>query len=87
MINNVVLTGRFMGFNNDNDLLLKVDGLQNHQIVKIDISKELKVKLCEFVEENDIIGIKGYIELNSISNIKIIASKITFLSDNKKTHS
>lgn len=84
MINGVVLTGRFFGFNDDGKLLLKVENLQNRQIVKIDISEDTKTKICKFINEKDIIGIKGYIELDDISNIIIIASKITFLSDNKK---
>lgn len=33
MINNVVLSGCYKGFE-DNNLLLKIEGLENHQIVK-----------------------------------------------------
>lgn len=72
MINSIVLSGRFYGFNDDGKLLLKVDGLQNHQVVRIEITEELKAKLCEFVKEKDMIGVKGYIKLDEIRNIIIV---------------
>lgn len=81
MINNVILAGRFAGFNDDGKLLLKVSELKNHQIVKIDICDDIKIKVSEYVKNNDIIGIKGIVELDDINNIIIIASKLTFLSD------
>ena len=84
MINNVILTGRFKGFSNDNKLLLKMENLENHQIVKIDIADGLKDKIVEFIKENDVVGIKGYVELDNIHNIIIVATKITFLSNTKK---
>lgn len=84
MINNVILTGRFKGFNDDNQLLLKIENLENHQIVKIDITSDLKDKIVDFIKEEDIVGIKGYIELNSVNEIIIVANKITFLSNKQK---
>ena len=56
MINNVILTGRFKGFNDDNQLLLKIEVLENHQIVKIDITSDLKDKIVDFIKEEDIVG-------------------------------
>ena len=84
MINNVILTGRFKGFNDDNQLLLKIENLENHQIVKIDITSDLKDKIVDFIKEEGIVGIKGYIELNSVNEIIIVANKITFLSNKQK---
>ena len=84
MINNVILTGRFKGFNDDNQLLLKIENLENHQIVKIDITSDLKDKIVDFIKEEGIVGIKGYIELNSVNGIIIVANKITFLSNKQK---
>ncbi len=84
MINNVILSGRFKGFNDDYHLLLKMENFENHKIVKIDISNDLKEKIIDFVKEDDIVGIKGYIELNSVHEIIIVATRITFLSNKQK---
>ena len=84
MINNVILTGRFKGFSDNYHLLLKMENLENHKIVKIDISSDLKEKIADFVKEGDIVGIKGYIELDSVHKIIIVATRITFLSTKQK---
>lgn len=84
MINNVILAGHFKGFSDNNKLLLKMENLENHQIIKIDITNGLKDKIANFIKENDFVGIKGYIELDNIHNIIIIATKITFLSNKQK---
>lgn len=81
MINNVILTGHFKGFSNDNKILLKLDKLVNHQTVKINIANDLKGKIKEFIKDDDIVGIKGYIELDDNNSIIIVATKITFLSN------
>lgn len=81
MINIVILTGHFKGFSNDNKILLKLDKLVNHQTVKIDITNNLKEKIEEFIKDDDIVGIKGYIELDDNNSIIIVATKITFLSN------
>lgn len=80
MINNVILTGHFKGFSNDNKILLKLDKLVNHQTVKINIANDLKEKIKKFIKDDDIVGIKGYIELDDNNSIIIVATKITFLS-------
>ena len=36
MINNVILAGHFKGFSDNNKLLLKMENLAHHQIIKID---------------------------------------------------
>ena len=85
MVNNVILTGNFKGFSDDNKILLKLETLENHQIVKIDIVDNLKDKIAELIKKDDVIGIKGHIELDNVHNIIIVATKITFLSKNNKT--
>lgn len=57
MINNIVLTGYFIGFENDN-LLLKIDSCENHQIVKILINKLIKKEIKKRFKVNNLIGIK-----------------------------
>ena len=84
MINNVILTGHFKGFDNDDKLLLEIDSVNNYQNVKIDIESGLKDKIVNFIKKDDIVAIKGYIGLDSTNNIIIIATKITFLSKKQK---
>jgi len=85
MVNNVILTGYFKGFSDDNKILLKWETLENHQSVKIDIADSLKDKIAEFIREDDIVGIKGYIELDSVHSIIIVATRVAFLSKSNKT--
>lgn len=82
MVNSVVISGFFKGFEGE-ELLLKVEGLENHQIVKINISKGFHKELNNYIKENDLIGIKGYIEIDDLHRIIIIATKITFISNKK----
>lgn len=44
MINNVMLSGQYKDIENDN-LLFKIDSLENDQVAKINISEDLKEKL------------------------------------------
>lgn len=82
MVNSVVISGCHKGIEND-ELLLKVEGLENHQIVRIYVSKGLQDEITKHINENDLIGIKGYIELDDVHRIIIVATKITFLSSKK----
>ena len=79
-INNIVLTGYFIGFENDN-LLRKIDSCENHQIVKILINKLIRKEIKERFKVNDLIGIKGYIEIDDNNKAIIIATNISFLSN------
>lgn len=80
MINNIVLTGYFIGFENDN-LLLKIDSCENHQIVKILINKLIRKEIKKRFKVNNLIGIKGYIEIDDNNKAIIIATNISFLSN------
>lgn len=84
MINNIVLTGYFIEFENDN-LLLKIDSCENHQIVKILINKLIRKEIKKRFKVNDLIGIKGYIRIDNNNNNDnkaiIIATNISFLSN------
>ena len=81
-VNSVIISGCFKGIENE-ELLLKVEGLENHQIVRINISKGFQKELDNYIKENDLIGIKGYIEVDDLHRIIIIATKITFISNKK----
>ena len=78
MINNVILTGHFKGFCDNDKLLLEIETFENHQIVKIDVASELKEKILNFIKEDDIVAIKGYIGPDNTDNIIIVANRITF---------
>ena len=80
MINNIVLIGYFIGFENDN-LLLKIDSCENHQIVKILINKLIRKEIKKRFKVNNLIGIKGYIEIDDNNKAIIIATNISFLSN------
>lgn len=85
MINNIVLTGYFIEFENDN-LLLKIDSCENHQIVKILINKLIRKEIKKRFKVNDLIGIKGHIRIDNNNNNNdnkaiIIATNISFLSN------
>ncbi len=80
MINNIVLTGYFIGFENDN-LLLKIDSCENHQIVKILINKLIRKEIKKRFKVNNLIDIKGYIEIDDNNKAIIIATNISFLSN------
>ena len=81
MVNSVVISGCFKGIEGE-ELLLKVEGLENHQIVRINISKGFQKELNNYIKENDLISIKGYID-DDLHRIIIVATKITFLSSKK----
>ena len=40
-------------------------------------------EIDNYIKENDLIGIKGYIEVDDLHRIIIIATKITFISNKK----
>ena len=81
MVNSVVISGCFKGIEGE-ELLLKVEGLENHQIVRINISKGFQKELNSYIKENDLISIKGYID-DDLYRIIIVTTKITFLSSKK----
>lgn len=62
MVNSVVISGCFKGIENK-ELLLKVEVLENHQIVRINISKGFQKELDNYIKENDLIDIKVILKL------------------------
>ena len=82
MVNSVFISRCFKGIDGE-ELLLKVESLENRQIVRINISTGFQKELNDYIKENDLIGIKGYIEIDDLHRIIIVATKITFLSSKK----
>lgn len=85
MVNDVIISGTFLGFDSDNKLLLKIDDSNNEKILKVFVSNLLKRKLLNYLNVNNLIGIKGYIDIDKHMNINIITTKITILSDKKSS--
>ena len=81
-VNSVVISRWFKGIENE-ELLLKVEGLENYKIVRINILKGFQKELDNYIKENDLICLKGYIKVNDLQRIIIIATKITFISNEK----
>lgn len=82
MVNSVVISRCFKGIEGE-ELFLKVEGLENHQIVRINILKGFQKELDKYIKKNNLISIKGYIEVDDLHRIIIIAAKITFISNKK----
>ena len=80
MINNIVLTGYYNGIEKSN-LLLKINVVGNHQIVKILINKSIRKEIEKRFKINDLVGIKGYISIDNVDKIIIIATNISFLNN------
>ena len=80
MINNIVLTGYYNGIEKSN-LLLKISVIGNHQIVKILINKSIRKEIEKRFKINDLVGIKGYISIDNVDKIIIIATNISFLNN------
>ena len=80
VINNIVLTGHYKGFDNDY-LLLENDWIEKHQIFKVIIDNRLKDTISNSLKNDEAIGIKGYLELDETQQLVIKATKITFLSN------
>ena len=64
-----------------------IEGVYETDFVSVEVPKNTMYNCIEFVKKGDIIGIKGRIEgvlENNISNLKIVAEKVTFLSSNNR---
>lgn len=79
MNNNLLLIGIYKGLNN-NHLLLEMTNNSNSKIIELKISKNLKKQILQFLDGDNLIGIRGYVEFNDI--IELVATKIFLLSNN-----
>lgn len=71
MVNDVIISGNYLEFNK-NVLLLKIDDSEVHKIIKININETL-------IEEDDKIGIKGYLDIDKNQSIIIVATKLIII--------
>lgn len=86
MLNTVMLIGRYYSVNESNDyyslsLIIK-DSSDCDMTIPIAINKHLYDLFLKHFEDNDLVGIKGYISIKD-NDLIIVASKVTFLSSRK----
>ena len=86
MLNTIMLIGRYYSVNESNDCyslsLIVKDSSDCDMTIPIAINKHLYDIFLEHCEDNDLVGIKGYIFIND-NELIIVASKVTFLSSKK----
>lgn len=78
MVNDVIISGNYLGFNK-NILLLKIDDSEVHKIIKININEVLKEELEKQLKIDDKIGIKGYLDIDKNQSIIIVATKLIII--------
>jgi len=98
MNNHVVLIGRINNdiekMKNDDKTTYKLmlnisrnfknqDGDYENDIIPVELMNYVGNTTFEYCKKNDLVGIKGRIECKENNPIKIIAEKITFLSNNQ----
>jgi len=98
MNNHVVLIGRINNdiekMENDDKTTYKLmlnisrnfknqDGDYENDIIPVELMNYVGNTTFEYCKKNDLVGIKGRIECKENNPIKIIAEKITFLSNNQ----
>jgi len=98
MNNHVVLIGRINNdiekMENDDKTTYKLmlnisrnfknqDGDYENDIIPVELMNNVGNTTFEYCKKNDLVGIKGRIECKENNPIKIIAEKITFLSNNQ----
>ena len=59
------------------------DGAYDNDIIPIELMSYVGNTTFEYCKKDDLVGIRGRIESNENNPIKIIAEKITFLSNNQ----
>ena len=82
LINTVILSGTYKGFDDVGLLLLEISINNSIYILKINISKILKKRFLEYINNNIKIGVKGNISLNKNNEVIIVATKIFLLQPN-----
>ena len=78
MVNDVIISGNYLGFNK-NVLLLKIDDSEVHKIIKININEALIEELEKQLKIDDKIGIKGYLNIDKNQSIIIVATKLIII--------
>lgn len=89
MVNNVFLVGRIKEFNDEVLKLSVTRTFKNEEgdyiadIIPCLLGENISKKVEEFCEKDDIVGIRGRLEVIN-KEVFVIAEKITFLKEGKK---
>jgi single-strand DNA-binding protein len=99
MLNQVIIVGRLrkvidLGENNGAIITIEnsrpfknADGIYESDFIDVRIFDGIKNSLIEYAKENDLIGVRGRVQVKEVDGNKIIeieVDKITFLSNNVK---
>lgn len=98
MVNQVVLVGRVVNMQqelfNGNDkkytqAIISVNrsykndkGLYETDLMEIKMYDTIATNFIEYCQKNDLIGVKGRLEVNNNNKLEIIVEKLTFLKSN-----
>jgi len=99
MLNQVVIVDRLrkiidLGENNGAVITIEnirpfknVDGIYESDFIDVKVFDGAKSSLIDYCKENDLIGIKGRVQVKEVDGnkvIEIVSDKITFMSNNVK---
>lgn len=82
-LNQVIIIGKFVATNN-NHITIKIISEQNIPVnVNVDIPEHIIGNIINNYTTNDIIDIKGNIDIDKNNNIRIIATKLSYIANKK----
>lgn len=99
MLNQVIIIGRLrkvidLGENKGGIITIEnsrpfknADGIYESDFIDVRIFDGVKNSMIEYVKENDLIGIRGRVQVREVDGnniIEIVSDKITFMSSNVK---
>lgn len=90
MLNQVVIVGRIVAIQNEEEELLvkvkvqKMEPNEDHIIVDTYMSKSLKDNVIKYCNDGDLVGIKGMLDTRH-NRLAVLAARITFLSSSHIT--
>lgn len=92
MINTVMLVGRLVNVEEkENSCIIKLiimrkfkeDGIYKNDIINIQVSKGISTKIKDYIQKNDLVGVRGCLR-NIDDEMVIIAESITTLGSKKE---
>lgn len=92
MINTLMLVGRLVNVEEkENSCIIKLiimrrfkeDGIYKNDIINIQVSKGISTKIKDYIQKNDLVGVRGCLR-NIDDEMVIIAESITTLGSKKE---
>ena len=78
MINTGTIVGKYIA-NIENGIVVRISSPKS-QDVPVILGDNLKARVKEYLQEDDLVGIKYNIEMDDNFNVHLVADKLTFLS-------